>query len=1064
MTTMQPLTPATAETPWHSASFDRFLLDRLPDLLGRRMPISNYRVTPQGETGWTVTLSLHAGSREVEVIYTDIPRPDADGIFTFKDRRLVVVPTASSDALETAEIRCAGEQLYAVVEARLGEAPEDLPWDEGLARSWLPLDTWVCEFLERSGQRLDETNWISARTHLRRIVLPERSRVFTPGHYGRVCPIETPEGPNIGRVLSVSLGAEIRDGRLEIVNANPEAGHGLGAHMVPFLEHDDPCRLLMGVNMMRQWLTPPDPEPALVQTGFEPDAPGFWCGRNLLTAFISWGIDSFEDGLVVSESAARKLNFPALLEPGDKLSNRHGSKGVVSRILPDAEMPHLQDGTPVEIVYDCMGLFSRMNFGLVRETVMGLLAHAEGAIQTVPPFRAPDENTMRSRLLKAGLPEDGQSLLRTDAAPHSSNPPELGAGGRNLDRPSTVGWVYWGKLDHLAQNKIHAAVTPGRCQRQGALEFYALKTCGAEETIREQFNTRAGERQDASTLAARVAAGPVPQAPAPSPQFADLTDRLAAAGIQVRLEQNNPNALHPPQRMQTPEHQTPEYRIPEHRTPEHQTPEHPYFHHRLAFHLAPPEGVTLTLAQPVAHPWLREHPLTVIGQCRDVPEYSAVVDANTRLARMLASQVPPTLRKKALTDLEAAIGALFDALATPEQVRFSARVLFSGRAVAANGRDLRHDQVALPEEIAWTLFGPMVTRELGAEETEARSENASSALDALMARSWVLIHRAPVVEPTGLVAFHPKRDSDRVIRISPLTNHVMNADFDGDQLAVFLPLTEAGQREAGEKLSIAAHLRRDPNLLAGFQPLHGARYGLALLGRTPDGLAEISRLAGVEVKPVDGMVGRQSILNATEQLMKADGVDAVLDALDRLIRRGFEISKVSGISMPPFMGASFVSVSQPDTDAPQAWDRYQEEVIEKLLAGRESEESDMFPFLFVTLSGARGSLSHIPRYVGAFGLVENVAGKRVPIRHSLCDGVTAEEMGIMAVGSRRGIAQAVREIEQITRILSERFRPASFNVLDRAMRSRYPGIVFARAAASQESDPLTTMESRLFVG
>ena len=143
------------------------------------------------------------------------------------------------------------------------------------------------------------------------------------------------------------------------MDESPEATLGLSAVLIPFLEHNDPPRILMGANMMRQWLSPSapetapvncpkgmsrvaaSPEPALVQTGYEPDAPDFWCGRNLLTAFISWGGDTLRSGIVISESCAARLNFPYAVEPGDKISNRHGTKGVISRILPDDEMPIL---------------------------------------------------------------------------------------------------------------------------------------------------------------------------------------------------------------------------------------------------------------------------------------------------------------------------------------------------------------------------------------------------------------------------------------------------------------------------------------------------------------------------------------------------------------------------------------------------------------------------------------------------------------------------------------------------------------------------------------------------
>ena len=116
-------------------------------------------------------------------------------------------------------------------------------------------------------------------------------RLFTPGQLGRTCPFEVPEGPNLGRIFTIAVGATIRDRRLIVLDTRPAATLGLSASMIPFLEHDNVPGLMMGANMQRQWLPPPDPEPALVQTGAEPDA--LWCGRNLLTAFIAWDGDTF---------------------------------------------------------------------------------------------------------------------------------------------------------------------------------------------------------------------------------------------------------------------------------------------------------------------------------------------------------------------------------------------------------------------------------------------------------------------------------------------------------------------------------------------------------------------------------------------------------------------------------------------------------------------------------------------------------------------------------------------------------------------------------------------------
>src|SRR5260370_17792070 len=161
--------------------------------------------------------------------------------------------------------------------------------------------------------------------------------------------------------------------------------------MIPLLEHNAPEQLLMGANMLRQWIVLPSPEPALIQSGMEPDPPNCWCARNLLPAFLPWGEDTYEDGIVLSESGARRLSSTHPAEPGDKLSNRHGVKGVVSRILPDDEMPHLADGTPVELIFNFISQHARPHFGQVREAVLSRIAHPEGNPKPIPPFHAPPQ-------------------------------------------------------------------------------------------------------------------------------------------------------------------------------------------------------------------------------------------------------------------------------------------------------------------------------------------------------------------------------------------------------------------------------------------------------------------------------------------------------------------------------------------------------------------------------------------------------------------------------------------------------------------------------------------------
>jgi len=1003
--------PINPSAPWHKVSFHRFLNERLPELLAERLPLAGYRVEAADGPTCRVVLALSSSSGDAELEY-NVPQPSEQGLFKLDGVPRVVVPLASTEDLDAAEIRCVGEQLYEYVEQRLGEAPGDLPWDASLAKAWLPLDAWVNEFLKSTGQVLDDLNWLSRATHLRRIYIPSRQRLFTPGQFGRTCPFETPEGTNIGRILSIALGAEILDGKLIVVDDRPEAALGLTASMVPFLEHSDSNRVLMGVNMMRQQLVPPEPEPALVQTGNEPDAPGFWCGRNLLTAFISWGPETFEDAIVISESCAKRLDFPHPVEPGDKLANRHGSKGTVSRILPDDQMPHLPDGTPVELVYNFIGCHTRLNFGQIREAVMGRIARAQGKPVIVPPFGAPSESEIRQRLAKAGLLETGMETLT------------LGPNGKKLARPSTVGWVYWAKLNHLVRNKLHSFVT-GRGQRSGELEYYALRDVGAFETIAETCNTRATERPDADTLPARVAAGPVEQAPPPTPAFAEVARRLRAGGVRAELEGD-----------------------------------------RLTFRFAPPDAPALQLARPIPHPWLRERELTTVSAMDECPEYAALLEANARLQRILASQPPESLTQKAAAQLEARARDLFNALLPPELLRLGTRSLFSGRTVISPALDLRLDQVGLAEDLAWELFSPLVVRELGSDAAvRTRSSRAAQALDELMARSWVIVNRAPTIMPTSFLAFRPVRRAERVIRLHPLACPLMNADFDGDQAAVFLPITEAAQREAGERLSVAAHLQRDPELLKWLLPTQDVLWGLAALSLTPKGLREISELAGVEVVAPEGFLTKDSLLGAMRVVLARDGVEATLEALERLMGRGLEVAKASGASMSPFPDAGFERPPAPDTDAPGAWTAHTEELGDRIAASTNFESAEFGPQLLAVKAGARGNVRQLARLLGSMGVVIDPADRPVvPIRRGLCEGPSPREVFACVVGARKGLGQTAVECARMGYGIREASVTKGFKVLARAMRAQRPGVVFARAAATGESDPLTDLDARLFVG
>jgi len=305
-------------SPWHAESFDRWLHDRLPRLLSQRLPLADYRVAPDGPHTCRIDLTIASAAAS----YRGIPLPDADGVFVVDSQPRVVLPTAASSELSQAELRCVGEQLYDYVETRLGQAPDGLAWDAALARAWLPLDEWVHGFLTShpTAQPLDETNWLARQAHLRRLLVRNPEQPIMSDHLGRICPVEALTGPEIGRLLTIATGATIRDGRLAIVDQRPAAILGATAATIPFIEHSDVARLLMGAKMMRDWLPPPDPEPALVQTGSEPDAPELWSDfaqllRRTTSAESAVRIITAFHHIDVSE-AARQLQMPTMIFHG----------------------------------------------------------------------------------------------------------------------------------------------------------------------------------------------------------------------------------------------------------------------------------------------------------------------------------------------------------------------------------------------------------------------------------------------------------------------------------------------------------------------------------------------------------------------------------------------------------------------------------------------------------------------------------------------------------------------------------------------------------------------------
>ena len=181
---------------------------------------------------------------------------------------------------------------------------------------------------------------------------------------------------------------------------------------------------------------------------------------------------------------------------GDKMAGRHGNKGVVSRILPQEDMPFLPDGTPLDIVLNTLGVPSRMNIGQVLEVHLGYAAHALGWKVATPIFDGANEREIRELLKQAGVAEDGKTVLYD------------GRTGEAFDQRVTVGYPYYLKLHHLVDDKIHARSTGpyslvtqqplgGKAQfggqRFGEMEVWALEAYGAAYTLQEILTVKSDD-------------------------------------------------------------------------------------------------------------------------------------------------------------------------------------------------------------------------------------------------------------------------------------------------------------------------------------------------------------------------------------------------------------------------------------------------------------------------------------------------------------------------------------------------------------------------------------------
>jgi len=251
--------------------------------------------------------------------------------------------------------------------------------------------------------------------------------------------------------------------------------------------------------------------------------------------------EGVEAGIVKSVkvyiSSKRKLSV------GDKMAGRHGNKGVVARIVKEEDMPFLEDGTPVEIVLNPLGVPSRMNVGQVLETHLGWAASILGLKLATPVFDGIKEKQIRSYLKDAKLPEHGKTHLYD------------GRSGEQFDQEIVVGYIYMMKLGHLVADKIHArAVGPyslvtqqplgGKAQyggqRFGEMEVWAMEAYGAAYTLQELLTVKSDDVQGRTRIYESIVKGDNSLEAGIPESFNVLVKEMQSLGLDVKVGYSNP--------------------------------------------------------------------------------------------------------------------------------------------------------------------------------------------------------------------------------------------------------------------------------------------------------------------------------------------------------------------------------------------------------------------------------------------------------------------------------------------------------------------------------------------
>ena len=228
------------------------------------------------------------------------------------------------------------------------------------------------------------------------------------------------------------------------------------------------------------------------------------------------------------------------LKVGDKMAGRHGNKGIVARIVRQEDMPFLEDGTPVDIVLNPLGVPSRMNIGQIYETVLGWAGQKLGEKFATPIFDGANYGEINDIIERAGIPKYGHTYLYD------------GGTGEKFDQPATVGVIYMLKLGHMVDDKMHSrSIGPyslitqqplgGKAQfggqRFGEMEVWALEAYGASSTLQEILTVKSDDVLGRAKTYESIVKGETLPDPGLPESFNVLMHELKGLGLDIRLEE-----------------------------------------------------------------------------------------------------------------------------------------------------------------------------------------------------------------------------------------------------------------------------------------------------------------------------------------------------------------------------------------------------------------------------------------------------------------------------------------------------------------------------------------------